>query len=451
MIKRMRTPMYAVMLVVSISLLGMSSIAQAQEITSGELVRVNKLIRDINNVKDSISTTGPSKFQKQVEVDKYQKRFNQFTQAIEKYQKYNHQKVTQAYNDYVALSNVLNAEFKRGQQQLSSVGDIQAVLKALEANLFASRAPKTLSIPFTKTKAQAWVKTALKANKTARESKQEIQRIANEADLEKSNMGTVSQGALYDQQDLNRLLQFADSTIKGVQDAKDDTLNNLKTQLTAMNSELNYFRNLDSNNPDDRANAFLKEGASENIHNRLNGMLAKTNSVIYFVEALGQQAPDKVVALSNEISQLKISYDTNREKAIGAFTLPEPQSTDSKLMAIASTVVEIKRYNFGPHGPIVLTTDKIIDKEKTESEEKFTDVDVSISGDITLSGTKTTWTYKWKEFKFATPIMDSDGKWYVWWITARNYSSGGRRTPIKQWVAGVSSKGSQIRRENFDH
>lgn len=436
-------------LTICIAFFSLISIVEAAEITSGELVRVNKLIRDINSVKDSIDTTGSSKFQKQAEVNKYTKRFNQFTQAIERYQKYNHPNVKQAYADYIVLSNVLNAEFKRGQQQLSSVGDVQGILKSLEANLFANRAPKQLIIPFTKIKAQAWVKIAVNATKTAQVSKEEIQRIAQEADLEKSNRGTVSQGAPYDQQDINRLNRLADNTIFGVTASRDATYQDLKTQLTAMNTELDYFRNLDPDKPSDKANAFLKEGAAENIHSRLNDILAKVNSVVYFVEALEKKAPENVVALSNEITQLKTTYDKNRESAIGAYKLPEAQSIDPKLMEIAKSVVEIERYEFGQNGPIILTTDQIIDKERTESEEKFTDLDVSISGDITLTGTKTTWTYKWKEFKFATPLMDENGKWYVWWITARNYSSGGRRTPIGQWVAGTSTKGSQIRKENF--
>ena len=77
-------------------------------------------------------------------------------------------------------------------------------------------------------------------------------------------------------------------------------------------------------------------------------------------------------------------------------------------------------------------------------------VDLSLSGKITLSGTETTWNYKWQEFKFATPLKEKDSDdWYIWWITAKKYSSGWERTPIGEWVSGATTKGDLILKENF--
>jgi len=72
-----------------------------------------------------------------------------------------------------------------------------------------------------------------------------------------------------------------------------------------------------------------------------------------------------------------------------------------------------------------------------------------LSGTITLSGERETWNYKWDEFKFATPIKDENGDWYIWWITAMKYESGWEKTPIGYWVSGASVKGSLILPDNF--
>ncbi|MDA0339570.1 MAG: hypothetical protein O2910_06990, partial [Proteobacteria bacterium] len=67
-----------------------------------------------------------------------------------------------------------------------------------------------------------------------------------------------------------------------------------------------------------------------------------------------------------------------------------------------------------------------------------------------LSGTETTWTYKWREFKFATPIKETGSdNWHIWWITAKKYSSGAESTPIGRWISGGATKGSLILKDNF--
>lgn len=425
-------------------------LAQApQQITSGELVKLKKLIRDMKGVHNSISTTGPSKFQNATEVSKYTKRFNQFSTAITRFNKYGAPEVKVAHQEYLSLRTTLTNEFKRAKTQQSNLGDVQAVLKDLEKDLFANRAPKTLNVPFSSAQAKAWVYTAITAKKSAQKSQKKLTEISQAATLEKSNMGTVQQGYSYDKQDLNRLSRFSQQIIARVDQSQKDTMNGLKTQINATNNELDYFRKLDPKNPTDQANAFLKEGAPEDIMTRLDDKHKVVLSAAHFLSQFGKKPNKGTQSLIDEIAQLKIDYSKNLEIAAGAYKMPKPKSTNKSMLAMAKDIIEKKRYGFGEHGPIVLTTAEIVDREREESEEKFSDIDVSLSGTITLHGTKTTWHYKWKEFKFATPIKSKKGDWYVWWITARNFSSGGMHTPLNEWVAGKSSQGSIIKESNF--
>ena len=425
------------------------TVANSRAITSGELVRVKKLSRDMANVRESIPANGPSLFQDKATLDKYIKRFGQFTDAIKRYSDFEHPDVLSAKDEYLALRKALSDEHKRAKQQTEAVGDVQSELRELEAKLQAMRAPKALTAPFSAQTAKLWVAAAVDAKKTAQSAAQRLPEISKTARLDKSNQGTVQQGAPYDHQDINRLLRFAQGTVQKVDESRDTTLSNIKAQLSGLDNELDYFRKLDPNNATHRMNAFLKEGAPEEIHTRLHAHLDVASSAAHFMAAFGKPPTAKVQNRIDEIEQLKIQYDTQLEHAAGAYKLPKAVSTDAERLAIAQQIIEKPIYKFGTNGPIVLTTADIIDREREESEEEFTDVDISLSGVITLTGTRTTWTYRWQEFKFATPLQDNNGNWYVWWITARNFSSGGGRTPIGKWVSGKAVKGSLIREENF--
>jgi len=138
------------------------------------------------------------------------------------------------------------------------------------------------------------------------------------------------------------------------------------------------------------------------------------------------------------------------EKALENFKLPKAQSKDKKRLKAAKAIMNTKKYGFGEYGPIVLTTKKIVERERKDKEINVEDVDLASSGDLTWSGTETVWTYKWDEFKFVTPVKDDEtGHWHMWTITAKKFSSGGERTPIGKWVSGKSYKGSRILKKNF--
>ena len=120
------------------------------------------------------------------------------------------------------------------------------------------------------------------------------------------------------------------------------------------------------------------------------------------------------------------------------------------MMKIAEQILSKPKYEFGEHGNIVLTTGEIVERERKDSEIDIDDAELTLSGDIKMSGTETSWTYKWKEFKFATPLKETDSDtWYIWWITAKNFSSGGKNTPLNQWISGGATKGNLILPENI--
>jgi hypothetical protein len=157
----------------------------------------------------------------------------------------------------------------------------------------------------------------------------------------------------------------------------------------------------------------------------------------------------QALAMLDKLDQAEKEFQRKRLVALASSRLPEARSTDPTRLSIATRILQTPRYQFGEFGTIVLTTDRIIEREKKSSEIDIDKLELSLSGDLKASGTETGWTYRWQEFKFAVPLKETDGSWAIWWITAKNYSSGAANTPIGSWVSGRAEKGNPIPRENF--
>ena len=426
--------------------------ASAPRLVSGQRVQVKKLARDITNTRNDMVTSGPSPLQDPSLVEGYSKRLKIFGDGLARYSDFGHEpEVQQARTAYDNLLSALAAEQERARQQVAAVGNAQEILTDLRQNLRDNPAPTLLYPPFGQEEARQWVQLAASAQQASTAAATEIQRITPLAYLPETR-GTPEQGAAYDRRDMESMFRSANDTTRKVTETLNATQSNLDQQFQHQNGEhqLGYFRKLDPDNPQHRANAFLSEGAQEEIYGRLDRHLALANSVAFFQLALGQQPAPNVQARITEIGELRKQYAANRLRALGDSRLPEAKANDSARLAVAKEILANPKYEFGQHGPIVLTTPKILTKEKEVSRDTIKDVDVSLSGTVTLSGTRETWQYKWEEFKFAAPLKEADSDdWYIWWITAKKFQSGWEKTPIGYWVSGGAVKGDLILEKNF--
>lgn len=331
----------------------------------------------------------------------------------------------------------------------SDFDQAQNTLANIEAGLHRLETPEWLPAPFNDEQAQAWVAQAVEAKETAQTAIGRLQQIGASVDLPLTR-GTVQQGAAYDRQDLGRLQRLAENIIRRVDEAVQQTNANLGAMMQGQGHELDYFRNLDPEKPNDRSNAYLADGAQERVYGQLDQHAANAESWAAWQRAFGKEPTDATQARIEEIQSLRQRYAEQRQALVGESQLPEPASTDRDRLEIARQILAQPDYGFGRHGPIVLTTADITEHEREVSRAEIRELDVSLSGEITLSGTETTWHYRWDEFRFATPIQDADsGDWHIWWITARNYSSGWEKTPIGRWVSVATVRGDLILEQAF--
>lgn len=416
------------------------------ELVSGQRVRVKKLVKDIGNVQSSLVTTGPSTLQDPNEVAARKKRLTQFEEALARYPQVNDPDVQAARQAYESYRQLLSAEFKRAQEQLAQLGDVQQRLKTLAENAQTYAVPAALSIPFNETEAKAWVDASSKARTVAEHNLKQLAQIAPLAYLP-NQVGTPQTGSPYDADDLNRMIQNSRMMLTEIQSRYEGMAAQLNNQMDHItNSVLSRWQE----DPDsDKRYLFLQKDRQDEAFKLYDESMQMAQSSVFLETALGREAKTAEDMIA-KVKAAKKEFLRKRDIALNTSRMPKAASKDKKMLKIAKEIVENPKYEFGQHDKIVLTTEAIVERERKDSEIDIDDVDVSLSGDVTMSGTETTWTYKWKEFKFAVPLKDDEtDTWHIWWITAKNFSSGGPNTPLNKWISGSTTKGNQILKKNF--
>lgn len=416
------------------------------ELVSGQRVQLKKLARDMTAVGESLVTEGPSVFQDADTVKAFQKRFQQFGEAMQRYPQRDDQDVVVAQAAYDKLQNELQTELGRAREQLASLGNVQARLSELHELLDGYPVPASLDIPFDEDAARAWVEQAGNSRSAAEHAYEQLLVIADSAYLPETR-GLPSQGAAYDAGDVKTLIDRSQALSHNVQARYGEMIGALQSSIQQLTSELTgrWQENPDS----DKRHLFLSEAQQGEAHALFDRAEAAALSFIALESVLQRdtRAGDDLLAAA---MQSRVQFEEKVSVALNTSRMPGRVSNDPAMLEIASKILERSDYGFGEAGDIVLTTDGIVSRERKDSEVEFDDMDVSSNGDITLSGTETTWTYVWDEFKFAVPLKDtSTGHWHIWWLTARKFSSGGPRTPIGKWVSGAASQGNRILEANL--
>ncbi|MGB0743232.1 MAG: hypothetical protein ACPGSB_01790, partial [Opitutales bacterium] len=420
---------------------------EVRPLVSGERVRVKKLARDIQNVSDSLVTTGPSTLQAADEVDARQKRLKQFNEALLRYPQLDDPDVVTARKKYSAYREKLIAEFNRAKEQLAALGNVQVRLATISENARKYSVPAPLQPPFGQADAKEWVAQASNARTVAEHNLKELAQMAPIAYLPETR-GTPEGGAAYDAGDLERLQRQAAVALRDVEANYQSMAEDLSRRLAQIESDV-LTRWQEDPSEESKRWLFIAEGSGDEANKLYDESTVMAQSSVWLERALGRE-PTEALKVIAKIQAAREAFVRKQEIALKTSRLPKPAAEDKKRMAIAKKILENPDYEFGEFAKIVLTTKDIVERERKDSEIEIDDAEITLGGDLKMSGTETTWTYKWTEFKFATALKETDSdEWYIWWITAKNYSSGGPRTPLNQWISGASTKGNRILKKNL--
>ncbi|MBC8211782.1 MAG: hypothetical protein H8E21_12030 [Gammaproteobacteria bacterium] len=414
-------------------------------LVSGQRVQVKKLTRDMTSVGEQIVTSGPSEFQDADVVKARQKRLQQFKDALLRYPQLDDPDVAAARAQFDQLQKQLSVEFQRAQQQLAKIGDAQQALKTIEQNSRSYPVPARMTLPYSQQQIMEWVETAAKARTAAEHNMEQLALLAEFAYLP-INRGVPQGGAPYDSGDVKRMQSRAAASLELIDSRYKSMLSQLDSQMEQMQTDV--FSRWQEDPLSDKKWLFLQPDSIAEAAQVFARSRAIVQSSLLLERALNRQ-PDLALAMLEKLDQAEQDFERKSREALASSRLPEARSSDPARLAIATQILLTPRYQFGESGTIVLTTDSIIEREKKSSEIDIDKLELSLSGELKASGTETSWTYRWKEFKFAVPLKEADGSWAIWWITAKNYSSGAANTPIGSWVSARAEKGNPIPRENF--
>lgn len=410
-------------------------------------VRINKILRDINSVFDTMDKGGIKPFQDPEYVAKFEQSASRHSQSIAKYDAYrNDSDVVAASQALQKLQNMIAFGKENAAKELAELGDVQARLRSINQEIRKLKEPHTPEHPYSAGALTNWVRQLAKVRKAAADTYKPLPEIKQRAYLP-NNVGTVEQGSRYDLNDVDRL----ERSIIGLVNSIDASLKQFKDDLPRKNENMQqslaHYTEYDPSDSFDQTNHFLSEGRADEIRTRLNTDLVNAQELSAFAQLIKDPFANSLSALVNTVQSTIDQYEANYQQALKLIRMPEAASTDSKLISIAKSTLADYDY-VGEYKRLVINTEKAHRSEET-STEKFDSVDASLSGDITLTGTKTTYFYEWDQFQVATAERVGN-KYFIVYSTLKYYTSGASTTPLNKWIISKRLQGAEIPEANID-
>lgn len=395
--------------------------SNVRPLVSNDRVRIKKLIRDITSRTDSISGTGPSPLQDPDVVAQRKKSLDQFAAAVKRYPQTSDPDVIKLREAYAAYAQKLKAEYGRASGQMKIVGNAFARLETIDNRDKEYPVPPPLSPPFSAEDARAWLSAGSKARQAAEFDSKQLKEIGEHAYLpEQTVSGRMARYSFRDVERLNRRVQ---GRFNGVQGSYKQSMANVEQRLAELENQVQPPRTTDD------------APTTARHRQSLEAMQAVLQSAID-LESVLKRPTAAFESRLTEMKRWRAAYDRTRDEQIAAVRMPAPKSTNAEMLAVAKKVLANPDYEFGPHGPVVLNATEIVSREKKTSELDIDKIG-TYGGKVTLSGTETTWTYRWREFQFATALREPQSElWRIHYIMAKYFTSGASKTPLNRWVSG---------------
>lgn len=422
-----------------------SSSPSGQEMISQQRVRIKKLKRDIESLSQTTDQNGALPFQDGDYVVRLEQRDAYFAEQLAKYDQFAADPDVQAAAEALqVLRNMIAFGKDHASKELAALGDVQARLKAMDDAF--PRVPQTPAYPYSGNAVPEWVTALAEVRKTSVEKYKELAVIKQRAYLP-NNPGTVTQGAPYDAQDVRRLEHGYADNVRQIDSELTTFSMNIDAQVASNIASVEAFEDLDPTTEKGQYR-LLGENAEEGLPNMLKEHRWVAAVAMAFDKMLRREQLVAHTQVFERYNAALEALETTRAAALENVRMPEPSSTDDDLLEIARDTLARPDYEVGDIERLVINAD-LRHMEKETSETEFDDVDVSISGNITLKGTKTTYFYEWDEFQVATAEAVGD-KFVIFYSTLKKYSRGGPQTPLNKWIIARRIESLPILEENIE-
>ena len=425
-----------------------STATAAPEMISHQRVKLKKLARDIGSATDTVDKNGPKPFQSVQYRDQQEKKLQHYQQQLTKFEAFAADpQVQQTAAALQQLQNMLNFGAQQADKTLAEIGDVQQRLLAVDQGIQKLRIAPAPQQPFQQGQLKQWLVGLANARQAATQTLPSLQIIAEKAYLPLSDL-SVSQGGAYDFQDINRLANALNTIVGKVDGSLQQFSADLDFGIQQIPPVLQAYAEYNPADDLHQNKFFLGEGVAEERRQVLLNYQLLVSEAADFDKQLNRPTQQQRLALLQQVNDSLTNYDAKYQQALQQVRLPKPASTDPELLKIAEQTLNLEKYtDIGPIERLVINAPKV-HREKESSDVEYDAVDVSLSGTVTLSGTKTTYFYAWDEFQVASvePVAD---KYYIFYSTLKYFTSGAQTTPLNKWVVAARFKGSEIPQQNI--
>ncbi len=428
-----------------------STASAPKEMISQHQIRVKKIKRDVESVFDTMDKAGMKPFQDPKYVQKYQQSLDRYKQAIKKYQDFAaHPTIISAQESMAKLEKMIAFGQQQAAKDLTVLGDVQTRLRKINDIVKKLKMPTVPRIPFKKGEIGQWLAELGTIRQVGSKTFKPLPQIQKMAYLPNTRF-TVEQTGTYEMDDVNRL----DHSLRGMASKIETDLkkfrDDLQVNVEHAERDLSMMQGYDPTKEEDRLKHFLYEGRAEEIKGRLASQHLLVSEAITFSQRMKSKDLDARQKLLQRVEKATTQYQSNFNKALSLARMPTPVSTDEALLTIArkalknaippgyDTVGEIKR---------IVITSKKVHRANDVTHETFDDIDVSSSGNITMSGTAITHHFEWDEYKVVSAEKVGD-KHYIYYTSLAYYTEGGQKTKLNQWVVTGRLKGAEIPAKNI--
>jgi hypothetical protein len=418
-----------------------------QQMISQYRVRIKKITRDIQSRTDTLDKAGIKPFQDPTYVKSVQQSAQSFKKSLAKYDNFKQDPdVLKAAEALTKLEQMIGFGQKHAAKELKELGDIQSRLRTINQKIRQLRVPPTPQEPYQKGQLGQWLTQLATLRQNARKIHAPLPAIKQRAYLPDQRL-TVEQGGIYDLKDADRLERSLITTVNTINNQLKTFGEQLNLIVAGVKADLPHYTQYDPANRNDQANHFLSVDRADEIRARLAQHQLTISEAAHYAQLLKDSTHQERLAILKEAQTATGAYEANYQKARQLVRLPKAASTDPNLTAIAKKTLA-NYEDVGDIKRLVINTKKV-HRSKETSETKYDDVDVSLSGTVTLSGTKTTYSYEWDQFQVATAEPVSD-KHYIYYNTLKYFTSGSTTTPLNRWILSGRIQSCEIPVENIN-
>jgi len=421
--------------------------SKATMISQGH-VRVKKLGRDIESAIDSLDHGGLKPFQDPDYVKKFDDASARFQISLDKYAAFSDDAGVQKTTTALAkLNNTIRYGKEQAKPVIAELGNVQQKLAEIQKGISNRRPPSEPQTPYTAESILNWIQQASQVRSISVSDFQRLKVIREKAWLP-NNTGTVQQGAAFDMQDVNRLQSGMRNDVENIDNTLKQLEANLKLQVTDVQDSLDWYAKLDPSDAHTRANSFLGEGDESEALQSLDNKLKIVEASIVFDQQLKRPTLSQRQSLRDNVTKTITNYKLQRKQALKLARMPRSVSNDKTLFDIAQRTLEKPDYGVGKIMRMVINSDKV-KREKETSEVEIDEVDISLSGEVKLSGTGTKTRYEWEQYQVSTaePVGE---KYFIFYNTLKFFTAGATTTPLNRWILSGRFKGSEIPQQNIE-